>query len=449
MALYQAPLFWFSPQMLRRWLWTARSNYLSEDTKDNLCLLLDGVQDDADFHSVIHHVILNADYARILECLNPDEFQRFVDDTISLWTDPALHPEWLDHSSSLYVRDRYNRIKAALKKAFGQSNLRPRLCTWGLLSEIERSASLVCSSLNLANFQEGVRTAKAQQEVRNGCDTALERVEKLLDLFLRFAVSLSYVCGTPIDAPNVTEWGPKELALHNASTEILSNAMNGSLTDDVAHLEANIRRFATLCNGTTIESKKRKEVRLASGDDLPPGQLMLLFSRFRGLRNEVGHVTSTIRSEGGLPEGLINAAKSIIPAVNEFVKVIRGETCFPEIVRITSLEQSTNGIELHVVAVPTEREYQAVYPDETLMKSLARDAQVSLAYTEGDQDFWLFPTPASYHAHLLNPLLLPLENREDYKTETVTLEIARQLPPPEPKDVAGNSNEGALEQEIV
>jgi len=445
MESYQAPLFWFGPQMLRRWLWTVRRGYLSEDTEDNLYLLAEGVQDKSVFHSVIQQVILNVDYARILDCLNQSEFRRFVDDQVSFWTNPVHHPEWLGRS--VRVRDRYNRVRRILVEAYEQSNLRPRLSIRGLIVEIERAISLVHGSLPLAELREGLRAPEAQQEVRNGCGTALERVEKLLDLLLQFALSLADVCGVSADISSSTSWGPKELALHNTCAEILHSSLHSGLVEEVAHLTAEIQRFAGFCYGTEIKNKK-KEVRLPNGDPQPSGQLMLLLSRFRELRNDVSHATSTIRTEAGLPKSLIDAAKSIIPYANEFVKIVRDETCFPEIVRIVSLEKGINGVELSIIAVPNEREYRAVYPDESLMSSLAREADCSLACTEGDQDFWLFPTPSSYRERLLNPLLLPLGNRENYNTQTVALEIAGEERLYQPESITMDFSQTVVEQEI-
>jgi len=94
--------------------------------------------------------------------------------------------------------------------------------------------------------------------------------------------------------------------------------------------------------------------------------------------------------------------------------IIKKESCFPEMVRIISIEKSADGVDLKVTSDFRERGYYVTYTDDEMMiEKVAQDALESLVYEEKGQDFWLFP--ASGPDIPLNPLLIPQRNFDSYR----------------------------------
>lgn len=452
MPTFQVPAYWFEPKTLRRWLWANRSN-LAESSRELLGTILtsDHITDQyvqADIHTVVRQVILNTDYADIVDSLDNIDFKRFVLDTIrDHWTDPNL--SWIEPQN-------FSQIKRTLKRYFEHSNLKPRFCIWNIGQEIERSAAQARTHLDFAGQIGGYRTRDAAIELRAGCQKVVEQMEHLLKLLLEFSVGLIKICGLepenlPIGLWSEKEhgvWGEIEIGLNNHSADLLNMIKAGLLPDHLSHWSSEIADFARLCYGTLMPQfgKQRKKVvlfgeesyrkyrgrasdapegseahledQLTYAVELTSGQLMKLCTQLRKHRNALAHGTSSIQPNLLLPRNLYKIAQEIDDDAQELMNVLKNNaTCLPEAVRIVSLTHGVNGIELDAVAIPDDRAYKLVYTDQTLIYKLAPKAPECLAYSKGDQDFWLFPAPSRHRSHLLNPILAPRSVGDEYKLD--------------------------------
>lgn len=423
MVSYNAPLYWFGPQSLRRWLWES-SSLLSYDTVEELRQLLRRNQGPIDVHKVIQHIILTADYASVLECLDRGEFRAFIDSCLQAHQD---HIEREYPSCTVKLIETYPRIKGRLQEFYARANLRPRYSLMETMENISQAKSRIRNNLDLATAP-GSMQSEAQAQLRHGCDSALEGVEKILDLILDFMTKLLYFCQSTPRLSGNRRWGPKELDTHNVASQILTKILEEDMPQETEHLILSLRNFASLWYGTDINDKKRRFTRFADGSEYPIGQVMALLRTFRRWRNEIAHPSQAIDIEWSsqIPESLIKVAQEIGPRIEEFVALC---TCdyFPELVRITAYKVGVNSHELHLVVKPGMREYVAIFSDPDIMNKLARDATSSLACTQGDQDYWLFPAPLDHQARILNPLLLPCGNHKDYE-KFVGLEVETSSP---------------------
>lgn len=410
MVSYNAPLYWFGPQSLHRWLWE-NSSLLSYDTVEGFHQLLRRAEGSLDVHKIVQHIILTADYASVLGCLDRGEFRAFIDSCLRAYQDRIEK----DHPNcTVRLTETYPRIETKLQQAYAQANLRPRSSLMATLASINQAKSQIRNNLDLATAP-GSMQSQAQAQLRHGCDSALEGVEKILDLILDFMTKLLYFCQNTPRLPGNRSWGSKELDTHNAASQILTKILEDDMPRKTRHLILSLKNFASLWYGTDISNeKKRHFIRFSDGSEYPRGQIMTLLGTFRRWRNDISHASQTIEWSSQIPESLIEVAREIGPKVEEFVALC---TCdyFPELVRITAYKVGVNSHELYLVVTPGVREYVAIFSDPDIMNKLARDATSSLACTQGDQDYWLFPAPLDHQARILNPLLLPCGNHKDYE----------------------------------
>lgn len=379
-------------------------------------------------HTVVQHVILTADYAAVLNCLDRGEFRAFIDSCLRAHQDEIEKAHW---NCAVRLTGTFPQIKAKLREAYAQSNLRPRSSLIATIASINQAKSRIHNNLDLASVP-GSMQSEAQTQLRHGCDGVLEGVEKLLDLVLDFMTKLVQFCGLTPDFPRDRTWGAKELGTHNAASQILTKILENDMPQETGHLITSLRDFTGLWYGTDIQKGKKSNDRnstlLPDGTEYPTGRLMALLGTFRNWRNKVSHASETIEWGSQIPESLIEVARDIGPRIEEFVALF---TCdyFPELVRITAYKVGVNSHDLHLVVMPDTREYVAIFPDPDTMNKLAKDVTSSLASTQGDQDYWLFPAPLDHQARILNPLLLPCGNHKDYE-KFVRLQVEPFIPVP-------------------
>jgi hypothetical protein len=472
MDKFPIPAYWFGPQNLRNWIWENRLGLTQETLEAFREILISdhivGAQfGQADIHTVIQQTMLNTTYQEIINEMDLIDFRRFVDDVISNhWTD----------TERMWVPPNPRRLKRTLKDYFDSANLKPRVCIEGVGREIMQAAIQASSHFELAGQSGGVRTPKASIELRNGCQRVSEQMEYFLKLLLEFSLALLEIATSqredlPIqlqskkDKKNIM-WGNIELALHNASVELLNWAKTKQSPSELLHLKNNIEKFARLCYGTPIERKKRKSVSLGQESfiskiqELPKtdptnpdeqtrslplqevrtsepatGAIMELCTQLRQRhRNVLAHAVDSIGRDLPLPEDFYVSAQAVNILAKKLISVLNENSdSLPEAVRIIQIAYDVHYVELQVVAVPGQREYNLVYTNETLMHILANSALQCLAYSKGDQDFWLFPAPLEHTSPLLNPLLIPRKSKDEYRLdfelEVKSVSVNTELPP--------------------
>jgi len=163
---------------------------------------------------------------------------------------------------------------------------------------------------------------------------------------------------------------------------------------------------------------------------------MICISNFREIhRNALSHSSSSIEQGLALPRKFLASAQRIDRDASELIDILLGNDCFPEFVRLVSMEDSIKGVELRAVAVPVEQEYKIIYTDDVMINELASEALASIAYTPQDQDFWLFPAPGRLQAQIINPLLIPTRNFGQYNLG-IALKVKPVSRPPQVVDSA-------------
>lgn len=428
---FPTPAHWFGPRTLRRWLWLSR-NRIKQDTRDSLQqMLIDEhiVSDIVNIHELARLVIVNVDYTDIIACLNEDDFLDFVEDAKDYWTSPERLKEvfygvqfreriLLPQGTLFKFKDSYHSLRNKLTRYYRSSKIQSHFSMVKFEKTLKEQSFGIKDNIEMASFKGGIQQAVAAKNLVSSFDIVIKAIERFYLHVLKFINDLLAFCGMPVHMPKDGDWGSAERAMSQACDEFIGQINDKNIDERIQHLSHEILAFCLLF---WSGSQHEVDIRQRSIGEIASSILNIR----RSYRNIESHAAKSFDIDLAVAHEVLEISKTIKEDLSKFMDIIGEEGCFPEIVRIVSIEKWINGLNIKATTLYKENEYQIMYADEMIMEEIAREALYSMVYEEKDQDFWLFP--ASGARTLFNPLLIPFGNSETYR---LNVRLLAEIPEP-------------------
>lgn len=471
------PVCWLDLRMLRRWLWQKRER-LHKSTRTQFTVMIQERQIEHDpelaFSMVMTLILFNTPYLDIISCLHDDDLIDFVRDSIEFWTKLENNPDWLPNVSPLIFPHHIlsaQQIRYRLAEYFKLSSNLPRSSIKMTIDSIAEAAQLISNYQPLANlYISTLQSDDARQKRDQACNTIVNEVEDLVKKMLQFCVQLHQFYSLPISLSKSAEWDDKELDLHNAAATLMAyldpatyetlsyeelilriksnnsgTTMNARQTrsqnqdETVEHLRLTILPFIEVFYGAkeTSDNKEKRQTAVKSwghsGDgkrneagehEVTPvttpkeaieGPLMILFQKLRQYQTIFAGKAEKRGSEANRSFVYNRAVAELQKAALDLETIFNdSKYSFPEIVRVSSISYGLNELSLKIQTRNDSKIHEVRYTDTKIMMALSSNVRTQLIDLQPDQDYWIFPAPVASQPFLLNPLLLPMGNSEQY-----------------------------------